>query len=161
MTEILNFLNEYAQLINFVLFATIIGWLLKISQLSRTTIEDRYKALLTARDTEILGLREQLKVKDEYHKNETALLQHNLAFYQHLASLPEDQRVEAIRHEYEVKLQELEERAKLAKPEVKHEIQKEKSELTEIAKRVLEDIDPATIAKVLELAVRLAGFPSF
>ena len=156
MTTIFDFLNQYAQLINFVLFATIIWWLFSISQSSRKAIEDKFEALLAAKDLEISNLRERLKKKDEFHQGEVVTLQHNLAFYKHLASLSENERVEAIKLEYELRLQELEEREKIAGAETREEIQEEKNRLKEAAERVFGEIDPATISTVIDLVLKVA-----
>lgn len=56
MTEFLNIVNEYAQLINFVLFVAIIGWLLKISLISRTALKDKHDAVIASKDSRISEL---------------------------------------------------------------------------------------------------------
>ncbi len=54
--ELLKTINEYAQLINFVLFVAIIGWLIRISTLSRTALTDKQEAVLAKKDIEISKL---------------------------------------------------------------------------------------------------------
>lgn len=56
MAEFLNIINEYAQLINFVLFVAIIGWLLRISLISRTALKDKHDAIIASKDSKISEL---------------------------------------------------------------------------------------------------------
>jgi signal transduction histidine kinase len=54
--EFLKVINDYAQLINFVLFAAIVGWLVRITTISRRALTDKHDAALAAKDVKIAQL---------------------------------------------------------------------------------------------------------
>lgn len=86
----LDTLNEYAQLIDLVLFATIIiaivGWLFYFSQKYEQIVKEKYEVKLASKDREISILRERLTSKDENHRNEIAVLQHRITHFDRIMS---------------------------------------------------------------------------
>ena len=108
--KVLDFLKDYAHLINFALFATVIGWLIRISQLSRTSLVDQYQAKLAAKSQEISSLKSELKVQEKQFESKIAVIEHSRTFFERLATMPEDERLKALKLEYEMKIEELERR---------------------------------------------------
>ena len=150
MNELIGFLNQYAALINFVLFGTIIGFLFQITTQSRTALVDKHTAELAEKDaqmaalaTEVSNLRFRIESKDEHHAAKVDVLNHQLAFFQKISALPEDQRLTAIKFEYEEKIRKLEEQ--ITRKEVPTEqARQEISELKEEAKHVSSSNDSSS-----------------
>lgn len=59
MNEFLTTLNQYAGLINFALFATIVALLFRIAAISRTALQDKHAAEMAALRTEIATARKE------------------------------------------------------------------------------------------------------
>lgn len=168
MNEIITFLNEYSSLINFVLFATIIGILINLTKLSRESLEDKHSAELAALNSKIAGLESENKSllnrftnTTEQNEARVGLLQQQLAFFQKLADLPDDKRVEAIKLQYEVRIEELEKQASMlqAETEEKQVLQSEIVELKKESKEFIK-IDRKYIDTLLKLApqiIRIMG----
>ncbi len=64
----LQFLNQYANLINFVLLVAIVGWLFLLTQHYKEAITERFEARLAAKDVEIQSLSDRLKFVEEQLK---------------------------------------------------------------------------------------------
>ena len=144
-------IQEYSSLINIALLGVIIGWLFHISRLSRISIIDKFEAKLAAKDQEIEYLKQHISTKEEKHKSELAEIKHGRDLFEKIASLPKDEAAEALRIEYQLRLEnvnrqkeELDLRESLAKSmsEVK-EINEERSELNETEKSIKTIIDSA------------------
>ena len=67
----LNTLNEYAQLVNFALFIAIVGWLFQITQSYKTASQEKYDAIVAAKNEELAALSERLRIEEK--KYEAAL----------------------------------------------------------------------------------------
>ena len=155
MDEFIQLANQYSALINFVLFGTIIGFLFHIATQSRTALLDKHTAELAARDAqiaqlnaEVANLRFRLESKDEHHAAKVDVLNHQLAFFQKISALPEDQRLAAIKFEYEEKIRKLEEQ--IARKEVPTEqAQQQITELKEEVRQVSK-LDKLVVDKVIE-----------
>lgn len=63
--EILDVLNQYANLINLALLITIIGWLFALTQIYKENIAEKFEAKLAAKDIEVQSLDERLKLAKE------------------------------------------------------------------------------------------------
>ena len=63
--EFLNWLNQYAQLINFVFFITIVGWLFSLTRLYSEAQEKKFEALLADKDSDIRRLEREVKQAED------------------------------------------------------------------------------------------------
>jgi len=123
-------IQEYSGLINIGLFGVIIGWLFHISRLSRTSIIDKYEAMLAAKDQNIEALNQLIINKEENFKSQLAVSEHSRSFFEKLASLPEDDAVQALKLEYELRLVELEKKeSEVVEESDKEEVKEEISQL--------------------------------
>lgn len=104
----LAFLNQYANLINFVLFGTIIGFLVHLVSLSRTALIDKYEAQLETLQKQLTLLQGQDSINAQNHEAAVKLLERHVAFYKAMADMPEDKRLMAIKTELQQKVEELE-----------------------------------------------------
>lgn len=161
----MDLLNEYAQLINLALFATIIGWLFHISRLSRTSLIDQYTAKLAAKDQEITALRVQLNAKESQYESQIAVMDHSRAFFERLATMQGDDRLDALKLEYKLRLEQLEQREMAIEQEIEQAVSSEREHLEgEIGlirsererlqgetKQIL-TIDKETLSKVVDIA---------
>lgn len=67
MNSILLFINEYAQLINFVLFTTLIGWIFSLTQTYAAAKDEKYLAQIASLEAKIDALiRERDAVAEKY-----------------------------------------------------------------------------------------------
>lgn len=149
--KVLDFLKDYAHLINFALFATVIGWLIRISQLSRTSLVDQYQAKLAAKSQEISSLKSELKVQEKQFESQIAVIEHSRTFFERLATMPEDERLKALKLEYEMKIEELERRESNASgAEQKARINTQTERLRQSAK-LLRSLDPEKISEIAKL----------
>lgn len=154
----LEFLKDYAHLINFALFGTIIGWLFHISRLSRTSLIDKYDAQLATKDQELTNARLALESAQQQYESQIAVIDHSRQFFERLATLSDDERLAALKLEYEMRLESLERReATVAEAARKAELQEEKAELEAEAKKVL-SVDAETLSKMLDIATKVASF---
>ena len=150
----LEFINQYAQLVNIVLFGTIIGWLFHITRLSRTALKDKYEARLSAKDNQIQSLNSRLEEQSAIFEAEKIALNHNLKIFEHLASLSKDEQLEALKVHYELKVKEIEEREKEAqKAEVLIALKEEKTQLEGVYSTIAE-IGVNNIIKLANYMVR-------
>ncbi len=130
MNEFLKILNEYSALIDFVLFGTIIGILINLTSISRTSLNDKHNAelsILKAKIAETEAKNELLQARlansSEQNSSKIDVLQYQLDFFQKLIDMPEDKRVEFIKHKYESQIKELE-----------SQVQKFQADVTEVQK---------------------------
>ena len=137
-----NFLlqvNQYAQLINFALFATIIGWLFQLSQKQKEVGQQENEAKLTIKDKDIAILREAV----EHNKKEHELIlegkEQKIAILQERLELKEQQ-IKASEKQFQFismllqenvqkRLKDLDQEEKVASDEQKLEIQNKKNVL--------------------------------
>ncbi len=171
----LEVLTEYAQVFNLTLFAAVIGWLFHISRLSRTSIVDQYNSKIAAKDQEIIAkeheidaLRLQLESKEAQYESQIAVISHSRTFFERLATLPGDERLDALKLEYQMRMEELERREKALEEEIETAVQAKKQELAQKvdtirleraelegeAKKV-SSIDPETLSAIANIAVKL------
>lgn len=73
MQNFLTFIQEYAQIINIALFGSILGYLIRISQLSRTALIDQHNAELATKEQQISALINQLELKEQQYQNQLEL----------------------------------------------------------------------------------------
>ncbi len=66
--EILNALNQYANLINFALLITIIGWLFALTQRYKEAIKEKFEFRIASKDIEIQSLSERLSLANDQLK---------------------------------------------------------------------------------------------
>ena len=66
--EILNTLSQYANLINFALLITIIGWLFTLTQQYKEAIKEKFESKLASKDVEIQFLAERLALVNDQLK---------------------------------------------------------------------------------------------
>lgn len=151
MIEILTFLNEYSALINFVLFAAIIRILINLTKLSKESLKDKHDAELAALNSKISGLESinnslkyRLENAAEQNQARVVLLQQQLSFFQKIADLPDNKRVEAIKIQYDTRIAELEKQSSTLQTEAKGkevlqakivELQKEYNEFIKVDKK--------------------------
>lgn len=155
MDDLIKFATQYSALVNFVLFGTIIGFLFHIATQSRTALIDKHTAELAARDAqlaalagEVSNLTFRLESKDEHHSAKVDVLNHQLAFFQKISALPEDQRLTAIKFEYEEKIRKLEEqitRREVPTEQARQQITELEEEANQVAK-----FDKLFLNKVIE-----------
>jgi len=103
-------INSYAGLINIALFGTIIGFLIHISRISRTSIIDKYEAKTESLVQQIDLLKAQEIVARQNNEAVVDLLERQLEFQKSITDLPDEQKVALIKAEYEGKLAELEQK---------------------------------------------------
>lgn len=121
-------LNEYSGLINFVLFGAIVGFLFHLQKSAREALNDKFETQLETLRSKIMLMELQEKATLVNHQAAIKILEQHLSFYKSVADLPEDQKVMAIKSEYQQKLSELE--AEMAKrSEVEDDL---KSKLAEV-----------------------------
>ena len=150
----MDFINQYAQLINIALLGTIIGWLFHISRLSRTALIDKYDAMLAAKDSQIQAFESRFDEQKARFEAENNALQHNLKIFEHLASLSKDEQVEALKIHYELKVKEIEEREKeTMKAEEREALKEERTQLDGVYS-IIKEIDVTNIAKFAQFMVR-------
>jgi hypothetical protein len=167
----IDFLKEYGELINLALFATIIGWLFHISRLSRTSLIDLHTAKLATKDQEISSLRAKLEARDVQYESQLAMIERQRSFFERLATLPGDERVDAVKLEYEMRLEELQGREARIQEEIEAAVGAERAELEQKVDLVrgerekfqeqakpLVSIDKETLSKVIDIATTVARF---
>ena len=165
------FLNEYAQLINLGLFATILGWLFHISRLSRVSLIDQYTAKLAAKDQKITALTVQLNAKKDQYESQIAVIDHSRAFFERLATMQGNERLDALKLEYEMRMEQLQKRETSIEEEIKRAvtserealegqiglIRSERDRLQDETKQML-SIDKETLSKVVDVAATVVRF---
>ena len=167
----MELLNEYAQIINLALFATIIGWLFHISRLSRTSLIDQYTAKLAAKDQEIVSLRSQLNAKESQYESQLAVIEHSRAFFERFVAMQGDERIDALKLEYQMRMEQLEKREMAIEQEIEKAVSSERKILEgEIAsirseRKILQgetkqilSVDKETISKVIDITSSVLRF---
>lgn len=163
MDNLLESLNKYAALINIALFGTILGFLFRLSDLSRTYLRDKHRAELAARDARIAALnaeadnlRSRLDSRTEQLQGKLDVLEYQLEYFQRIADLPDDKRIEAIKHEYESRIKKLEAREAVLEGESaeKEKLRQELNQLRSDAKQFVK-IDKRYIDTALELLPKI------
>jgi len=165
---VLTSLNEYANLINFGLLVAIIGWLFHISKISRKSLIDQYNAKLATKDQEIQSIRSQLQLKQVLFESQLNTIEHTRSFYERLSSLQGDERIDALKLEYEMRLESLDTREQNLEIEIEEAVSTEKQVLRkeidniraekEMIKENVEtviSIDKDTVARVSDIALKL------
>ena len=75
----MNFLNQYAQLINFTLFIAIIGWLFLLTKRYSDALEKKYEAQLADKDGEINRSKREIVQLEETYKTKTEALEQTIS----------------------------------------------------------------------------------
>ncbi|WP_088241586.1 hypothetical protein [Calothrix rhizosoleniae] len=169
MNNFIEALNNYAALINVALFATILGFLFRLSNLSRTYLRDKYGAELAARDANIAALQAErnslsirLDSRTEQLQGKLDVLEYQLAYFQRIADLPDDKRVEAIKYEYESKIKKLEireaelEEESTEKEKLRQELDRLRSDAKQFIK--IDKLYLDTALKIIPKIVNIVGF---
>ncbi len=127
--------------------------LLSHLHLSRTALVDKYEAKLAAKDQEIGALNQLIINREENFKSQLAQSEHSRLFFEKLASLPEDDAVEALKIEYELRLTELDRKESEAITETDKEVVKgEISQLKKLSDSVNSMLDSGkAVAQVVRL----------
>ena len=169
MSDLLTTLNQYAGLINFALFATIVALLFRMTAISRTALQDKHAAEIAALQTEVASARrensllhDRLQSRDEQYGSQIETLKHQLAYFQRISDLPEDTKIEAIKHEYEAQIKQLRERlAALAEGNAEKERTREALETLQSDKEALLRLDTKTVDMLLDFAPKILNFVRF
>ena len=86
--------------------------------------------MLAAKDQNIEALNQLIINKEENFKSQLAVSEHSRSFFEKLASLPEDDAVQALKLEYELRLVELEKKeSEVVEESDKEEVKEEISQL--------------------------------
>ena len=155
MEELLVNLNKYSSLINITLLLAIIGYLIHISRLSRTALQDKHASDIAAKNNEIKALitakqslQDKLDARSEQYSSKIDLLQYQLSYFQKIADLPDNQRVEAIKHDYQEKIKQLEKQ--LEQKELSESVARSQIKELEAEEKAVLNLDPKVIGKVIE-----------
>ncbi len=101
-----------------------------------------------------------MESKEEQFKAKTDLLEHQLSFFQKISDLPDDKRVEALKHEYESKLTKLQD-----KLEAQAKAQPEDAETLNAAIKELRSEEGRYFkiekSKIWDMASKLVEFETF
>jgi hypothetical protein len=150
-------IKEYASLINVALLIVVIGWLIHIARLSRTALIDKHDAQISEKEAQIKALQLEIDAAEKRHQSEKAVLEHTKSLFEKLATLPEDQAIEALKIEYQLRLEELDKReAAVLEAEAKSVIEEEKIELKQVFERVSSALDSGSdLVKYAQMVMRL------
>lgn len=184
MQDFLSFIQEYAQIINIALFGSILGYLIRISQLSRTALIDQHNAELATKEQEInaldnkLELKEQkyqnqvaqvklkeqeyqnqitqLELKEQQYQNQIIQIERHRNFFERLATMPSDKQLDALKLEYQMRLEELEKREGFAEQEATKKIIKEEKANLQKTKSFMEKLIKTASPEIVAQVAKVA-----
>ncbi len=154
--RMLQMLNNYAGLFNFVLFATIVGLLVHLTNMYRTALVDKYEAQMETLRQQFTLIQLQESAAMRSHEAAVKLLERQVTFYKSMADMPEDRRVVAIKLEYQQRLAELELELS-SRTAVEEKLKAEVTRIHAAAEEVSKDPSPtlSTAIAVLEQVFKM------
>jgi len=154
-SNMLEELNQYAQLINFVLLATIITWLFRLSQLSRTALLDKHTTEISAKDAEINHLNQEVSsIQKQYDRtiaelktrfdDERQLWQLGRESIERIGTLPPEERIVELNNYRDLVAAEIDKQAERKKVALEQEME-----------TLISSIDVTKIAELLKSSLLL------